>query len=118
MQLDWLSLAVANDEKASSRMEETAGILLSGKTEAHFGHGYEGVKVAGGTGNLLCRKRRNGNGDVLLMLSGQSLDWIRDTHVLGDLLTETTDQDICAHFRKKGCGARASMPRWIRRILS
>lgn len=102
--IDWLSLSVPNDASPLIRMEKTADLLLSERKPANFGHGYDGWEVAGGYGKLIKRPRRDGvHADVLLVLPGRALDWIRDTHILGgDLLTPTTDKDLCRHFIKDG----------------
>ena len=101
--IDWLTLSVAGDRKAAERIERTHESLLGQWTEARLGYGYKAWEVAGGLGKLGLRPRKaEGMADVLLVLPGRALDWIRDSHVLGDLTEATTDQALCSYFLGEG----------------
>jgi len=104
--VDYLTLSKPQEENVRDVVREVAITLQSTGECAGWKHGYQGVKVCGGLGDVMSRSYgESARGDVLVRLPGRALDWIRDKNLFSESELQCTDADICRFFVERDFGA-------------
>ncbi len=100
--VDYLTVSLPRCDKAPLEFKELQEWLQATGTECRGDHGYRGLEVCGGYGQLLHRQcSESGDADLLVRLPGRALDWIRDANVFSDGEYQCTDADICRFFLER-----------------
>jgi hypothetical protein len=97
--VDYLTVSLPRCDSAPELFEELKDWLRPTGTECRGDHGYRGLEICGGYGQLLYRQcSESGDADLLVRLPGRALDWIREKNILSETEYQCTDADICRFF--------------------
>lgn len=101
--IDYLTESHPRHPRPNELCKEIAAILQSSGQDVGWGHGYSGVDICGGYGQVLMRPcRDSADGDVLVRLPGRAMDWIREANALSESELQCTDADVCRFFLDRG----------------
>lgn len=101
--LDWLTLSIPRDDKPGQRLAAAAQVLHGTGAPCPPHCGYEGWQCCGGEGRVMRRVNSNGRtADLLILLPGRALEWIRSTNAFSDTDSQCTDADIARFFHDHG----------------
>lgn len=92
MGLDWV--AASKPKSVIDLGELVARFGGSGGKEITRGHGFRGITVCNDTGELVWRELAEGQKDVLVVLKGRALEWLRDRGC--------DDVSILREFKERG----------------
>jgi len=100
--LDYLTVSKVQDERSQETILYNAQAFEATRERIDWKHGYSGVKICGGNGQVLSRPSLDGiRNDVLVRLPGSAIQWIRDRNLLSDGPYDTHDAEICRFFTEQ-----------------
>jgi len=101
--MDYLTVSMPGAENPGKWVVVLGELFQSKGERENWQHGYKGLDICGGYGQILSRPCVDASfADLLVRLPGRALEWIRESNVLADGDLKCTDADICRFFLDHG----------------